>query len=70
MYLTLLNNLLELILDIGSRGFTFILYINKFCIVSVDSSYREIVIIAIAILIMKGELCKSISHFIRSLFVH
>lgn len=70
MYLTILNNLLELVLDIGSRGFTFILYMNGFCVVSIDTSYREIVIIAIAILILKGELWKSISRFIHSLSVH
>ena len=70
MYLTILNNLLELVLDIGSRGFTFILYMNKFCVVSIDSSYREVVILIIAILILKGELWKSITRFIHSLSVH
>lgn len=69
MYLTILNNLLELVLDIGSRGFTFILYVNSFCVASIDSSYREIAILIIAIMILKGELLWSIIRYMSSFVV-
>ena len=51
MYITLLGKALEIILDIGAKGFNFCIYIFDFCPFSVDTSYRELTVFIIAIII-------------------
>lgn len=56
MYLTSLNNLIGIVLDIGSRGFNFALYLfsnmpNEICLFSIDTDYFVLVV---SILIVKG----------------
>jgi hypothetical protein len=53
MYLTLLNNLIEIIIDLGTNGFNFSLYLGEWCVFSVESYFRELAIVIIAIVIMK-----------------
>lgn len=63
MYFTLLNKFIELTIELGSKGFYLDLWLGGRCLFSIDSSFYEIAILTIAIVIMKGVLCKLTSRF-------
>lgn len=49
MYITLLGKLLEIVLDIGDKGFNMALYIAQVMVFSVEAYYRDIAVFVIAI---------------------
>lgn len=49
MYLTIFNNLIELSLEIGSRGYFFALWIGNTCAISIDTSWIEAAALAFAV---------------------
>lgn len=56
MYFTLLNNLIEILLDAGFNGFQFYLWFGGFTVISIDTSYMIIVstgIVATLLLTLK-----------------
>lgn len=65
MYFTLFDALLGVVFDVGNLGFTIIIYLNEYCLFSIDSNYISFII---AILIMKGDLW-SIIHYMYSFAV-
>lgn len=53
MYLTLINKLVEIVLDIGENGFLFSLDICRVCIFSVDTSWLGVAAPILAIVLIR-----------------
>lgn len=51
MYLTFFDKLIEIVIDVGSKGFNFCLYIVEFPLFSIDTYYKDFAITLIAIVI-------------------
>ena len=56
MYITFFDKLVEIVLDVGSKGFNFCLYIAEFPLFSIDTYYRDFAVSLIAIVILWRKL--------------
>lgn len=52
MYITLFDNAIELLLDLGSRGFMFDVWLFGFCPFSIDTAYFDFAVVVLIVAII------------------